>query len=1148
MGEDGSSNFPCSFPSSNVALDNPRTQRVESSELNGIESESACISLQTAKPEIETNFAKNFDVSFVSSVSEASFGEDRVDLDQSSPQNPEVPKDLVGQGLDSNRNSMQTSLCDGFSFSMEQLACPVVIEIFCGSARLTASLKAIGFRDSFGVDHNLDKAVSAAKRLDLTLSSDQQILKQWMKSPVVVGVFLAPPCGTCSLARNIKLRDARGRPLHGPKPLRSTQWPEGLPGLKEKDRSRVSSANQLYNFLAELVDSAHELGIIVVVENPRSSLFWLTSFWKKVQAPMHFSAHQACAYGGSRPKWTVLAWNHSAFAIINKCCPGESECHRHKPWGLVHSESGTHFSTSEETAYPLGLTHAIARVFATILVSHGWVPPMEQLEQINESSLKSMRAVATSQPKAAKFPPVVREHKRVILISGPFQELNKAPVEPMQRLKSPWTVPTACRTDHKTLPTGAQLLRTTPLRSSGGVLETGTSEVGVFEQAWGIPFDPEEFILEAIRNGHPRLFARLVPKVLHEAIRKNFEADSMHALPRDRSRWFAKWTERAKHLTQADSGVKQALPVHAAKILAPKRLILFKEILEDLEYPDVGAFDELVNGTELVGEVPPYGIFEKAFKPAEKTVEQVSKASLSERLLSFYKCSSSGDGEIDEIVYNKTLEEVECGWAHGPIDIAQLPEGAVVSRRFGLRQPGKVRLIDDLSASGVNQTVQTTESPKPHSADFIAAMLLEVLKHSNGVPLMGRSFDLKSAYKQLAIARKSLSFAFVAVYNPKRSKAEVFQLLAAPFGATRSVFSFLRLSNALWYIGVKALNIIWSCFFDDYVVFARDEHTHNTNQTVSLLFNLLGWKFAEEGEKAESFSKEFGALGIRIILDDVCNGLVKFTNTEKRANELVSTINSILQKGSMTLLEAQKLRGRMQFMDGQLFGRLGRLCMREVTNHTCDLSSLKIRKRTADALNRFVVFLEHADPRRIHLSTDEVWHVYTDACYEPTATSWKCGLGGVLVGPNGVKAAFFSWSLDDDYMGILGAEIKKTIIFEAELLALVLAFSVWRDYVTAKSIICFVDNNSARDMAISGNGRNFTANSLIDFLLKLEMATCTTPWYTRIPTPSNIADDPSRGVVEALLAQKVSETSVQDGLREIMVALAEDTVKMGANF
>ena len=887
-----------------------------------------------------------------------------------------------------------------------------------------------------------------------------------------------------------------------------------------------------------MVDLAHKQGLIVVVENPRSSLFWLTAFWKKIQAPMKYSAHQACAYGGSRPKWTVLSWNHPAFASICRCCPGISEHHQHKPWGLVHSASGTHFSTSEETAYPLGLTHAIARVFASILISHGWTPPQDQMNEVPEVSLKSMRAVATAQPKAAKFPPVVREHKRVVRVTGPFVALAKAPVEPMQRLKHSWTVPDFCQTDLQVLPIGAQLLRVTPLRSNGGIMEVGKSGIGVFEQAWGIPFEPEEFICEAIQRGHPRLFSRLVPKVLHEAISNNFGKDSLHNLPRDRSRWFAKWTERAKHLSQSDIDLKNSLPAHAAKILEPKRLTLFKEILLDLEYPDVGAFDELVNGTELVGNVPPYGIFEKAFKPAEKTIEQVCKANRSERMLNFYKCSSSGDKEIDEMVYSKTLEEVECGWATGPINAEQLPDGAVVSRRFGLRQPGKIRLIDDMSASGVNQTVQTSESPKPHSADFIAAMLLEVLKCSGGVSLMGRSFDLKSAYKQLAIAQQSLSFAFVAVYNPKKKRAELFQLLAAPFGATRSVFSFLRLSNAIWYIGVKALNIIWSCFFDDYVVFARDEHTNNTNQTVSLLFKLLGWRFAEEGEKAECFSREFGALGIRIILDDASRGLVKFTNTEKRASELVGTINGILQKGSMTVIEAQKLRGRMQFMDGQLFGRLGKLCMGEVTNHTCNFQSSKIIERTANALNRFVIFLEHAEPRRIHLSTDMVWHVYTDACYEPTAQSWKCGLGGVLVGPNGSKVAFFSISLDDDHMGILGVDTKKTIIFEAELLAMVLAFSVWREYLTAMSVICFVDNNSARDVAISGNGRNFTANSLIDFLLKLEMANCTTPWYTRIPTPSNIADNPSRGDVCELVRQKVSATDVRKGLQEIMIALA----------
>ena len=187
----------------------------------------------------------------------------------------------------------------------------------------------------------------------------------------------------------------------------------------------MSAANKLYDFLATLVDLAHEKGLLVVVENPRSSLFWLTRFWKKIKAPLQYSAHQACAYGGERPKWTVLAWNHPAFSSISLCCPGESDVHSHKPWGLVQSESGFHFSTSEETAYPRGLAHAIARVFASILSVHGWKPPLEQMQEQPDVSLRSMRAIATAQPKASKMPPVVREHKSVVLITGPLLHLQQ---------------------------------------------------------------------------------------------------------------------------------------------------------------------------------------------------------------------------------------------------------------------------------------------------------------------------------------------------------------------------------------------------------------------------------------------------------------------------------------------------------------------------------------------------------------------------------------------------------------------------------------------------------------------------------------------------------------------------------------------------
>ena len=39
---------------------------------------------------------------------------------------------------------------------------------------------------------------------------------------------------------------------------------------------------------------------------------------------------------------------------------------------------------------------------------------------------------------------------------------------------------------------------------------------------------------------------------------------------------------------------------------------------------------------------------------------------------------------------------------------------------------------------------------------------------------------MNSAYKQVAISTSSLDVAFVAVYNPKTKRAEIFQLLAAP--------------------------------------------------------------------------------------------------------------------------------------------------------------------------------------------------------------------------------------------------------------------------------------------------------------------------------------------------------------------------------
>lgn len=123
--------------------------------------------------------------------------------------------------------------------------CAVVLELFCGTAGVTASFHRKGLTSCLAVDKIIPKAPKASIiKLDLTSSSHQQLVRQWLHDPNVVGVFLAPPCGTASAARNIELPGEDNLPC----PLRTIEFPDGLPNLSGADFVRVGAANILYDF------------------------------------------------------------------------------------------------------------------------------------------------------------------------------------------------------------------------------------------------------------------------------------------------------------------------------------------------------------------------------------------------------------------------------------------------------------------------------------------------------------------------------------------------------------------------------------------------------------------------------------------------------------------------------------------------------------------------------------------------------------------------------------------------------------------------------------------------------------------------------------------------------------------------------------
>ena len=149
--------------------------------------------------------------------------------------------------------------------------------MFCGTAGLSAAFKRLGF-DVLAVDKTVAKSPKVTvTKLDLTQYTNQLLVLDWIRLPQVKAVFVAPPCGTASQARNIQNESIPDLP----QPLRSFEQPDGLDYLAELDFLRVGQANFLYDFVSTCYDVCCQLDKLFMCENPKDSLFWFTTPWQE---------------------------------------------------------------------------------------------------------------------------------------------------------------------------------------------------------------------------------------------------------------------------------------------------------------------------------------------------------------------------------------------------------------------------------------------------------------------------------------------------------------------------------------------------------------------------------------------------------------------------------------------------------------------------------------------------------------------------------------------------------------------------------------------------------------------------------------------------------------------------------------------------
>ena len=844
-------------------------------------------------------------------------------------------------------------------------------------------------------------------------------------------------------------------------------------------------------------------------------------------------------YGSSRPKRTMLAFNAKEFGTINKLCCGVSASHRHEKWG-IHVASNQ-FATALETAYPVPLARAIAAQFAIALQRRGIKMLPETLSAIGDldnNNLALLRAQAGVQPKASRLPPLIATFAAKVALSGFQADLPQMNLH--QKLANPLQVATT--NAPTTLPKGSKLLQIIPslLPSSclqGGAFvsekqleksdvdrivsaqqdmssdRTGTCET----QVWGVPWSEDSFLEQMVKFGHPATVKNGLPGVLQETM-EYYKATTTYQRVDYRASRLGVWLRRMAELKGEETKMKGTMDSDVALVLKHKNILLWEEMLTSLDYPDMGVVNELREGTDLVGRIAKTGLWPPKFQPACVTLDELKDIACRERDGLNQQFLGLGDVDLMDQVWNKTMDEVAAGILVGPIPLDQIPAEFPLSRRFGIKQGSKVRCIDDFPRSSVNSSVQACESPKPHTVDVFAAMCVHLMSElEEGEQWVGRTFDLVGAYRQCAVKPSSKSYSYIVVQKPGSGDLVGFRMRALPFGSICSVHAFLRISHSIWFILVKEFRVLMTNYFDDFISLSPKSESPAVMSCIHMCFKLLGWAFAETGEKAPDFSAVFQALGVSVDVSNLHRGVMEIANTENRRQELLAFLRHAIQTRRLTKQEALRLRGRLQFSAGQLFGRIAKSALAAISNHAYMSTNAALSDDTVDALVMHAHLLDFGKPRVLRASSATSWYIQTDACFESGPGDVMAGIGAVLFNPCGKPVKFFSHKLSQTVVSAINPDDKRTAIYECEFFSLFCAFLSWGSLIT-DAVVIYTDNNGVRDTLIACTTRNAVARKILTATLALESMLQLTPWYARVPTDSNLSDGPSRFCCEELLA------------------------------
>jgi len=959
------------------------------------------------------------------------------------------------------------------------------IETFAGCGRLAGELQKVGF-EAIGIDckDNKDRPVSKVINMDLTTAWGQNAFWREVDNNTTV-VSFAPPCGTSSRSREIRRRFGPD-----PKPLRSDEFPDGLPSLTGKGKERVEAANALYKFTADAVLKLHHLGISWFVENPSNSLMWKTLWFKSLLTLLaggcSWMNTQMCMHGGDRDKKSSLL--HGGELCLMKMAVMCDKNHAHKPWGSLPGGGG--FATAAERNYPLVFCQRIARIAAaTFAVNSTRNAPDEQT-----------KTAAGKQPRRSHSD-LIKEFTEVLLF-------HDAAAWQVERLKN-------SRDPDEWFQCGSLLV---PGRSKViDISDDGTSG------SIGIWWSKAEFIEKALRLVHPLDKEVIVPQRIANAL-YNQAILGPKGLGRKRSETLQWYKTLSMDLKGEEEKLHKALHPDVEKVVSKKRILTFKRMLEDIDYDDLEVVDLLINGVKVAGKLERTGIWAPSTEKGPQCSVNDLWANARRAQKKVVEPRAQHDSELEEEVWKETAKEVTAGLLVGPLEPDDLEERVgplwVAARRFGIRQGKKIRPIDNFAEHMVNDAFGAEEKISLLSIDHVVAWsrawasagelwacwLHEGWCLATWTDLVGRVADLKGAYKQVAVHPANASVSIVAVQEPGSFKVRLFRALALMFGETAAVYAFLRLSRAIAALATRLFDLVVVEFFDDFTQVESKTTSESALKTLERLFELLGWEVSE-GDKRLIFGKSFVSLGVQVGFEGSSDGVVSVTNKPGRIEGIEESVNGVVKQGSMGFKEALSIKGKISFAEGQMFGRVAAPVCRLLSAWASSGIDRQLDPTMVIALTGVCNALRVAKPRYIAPPEKEKPIViFTDGACEDAVTS----IGGVLFEVGRTPEMFGAVISAQTIRRWISKAGQKQVIGQAEIFPMLVARLTWSKRLVGRKVLFFVDNDSARLACIKSYSPVSASLEIIMKCVEWDGINDTSCWYARAPTDSNVADGPSR--------------------------------------